>query len=441
VAAGPLFGREADLARVVELITGDACRLLTLVGPGGVGKTRLALAAAERLASGFADGAAFVPLAGVEPDDPRGTADLLAATVAEALAVSLTARRPVRELLQAYLADRDLLVVLDNLEHLPDLAPLLTDLLAGAPGLKLLATSRRRVGAGIEWVLDVPGLAYPAGGSTDPLDAFPAVELFCDRARRVRSGFSLAAEGPGVAAICRLVEGLPLAVELAAELARALPVEVIADKLGSDLDLLETSSATVQHRHRSMRGVLQASWRLLDGEEQRVLAGLSAFRGGFDPAAAQTVAGASLPVLSALVERSLVGRDGGGRYGLHELVRQFAEERLDTAGAAAATARRHADHYAGFLRDRRPRLADALDTAVMAEVDPDTDNLRAAWHTLVEEAEVDAVADFLEDLWLVHRRRGRFQEALGMLQRALARTDATVRQRARWHGWAGQAQY
>ena len=430
-AGGPdLIGREADLARVVALVEGEACRLLTLVGPGGVGKTRLALAAAEGLAPRFADGAAVVALAGVEPDNPEQVPDLLAATVAEALAVPLAARRPVRDLLQAWLAERRLLVVLDNLEHLPGAASLLTDLLAGAPGLKLLATSRRRVGTGVEWVLDVPGLGEG-----------PAVELFAERARRVRTGFSLEEEGPAVAAICRLVEGLPLAIELAADLARTLPCQVIADKLGSDLDVLQTTSAARPPRHRSMRTVIEASWRLLDGDQQRALAGLSVFRGGFDPAAAEAVAGADVAMLSALVERSLVDRAEGGRYGLHELLRQFAAERLEAAGDAAATRRAHAAHYAGFLRSRHDRLADAFDAAVLAEVDPETGNLRAAWQELVEADGIDAVAGLLEDLWLVHRRHGRFEEALGAIQRALAREDATPRQRARWHLWAGLAQY
>jgi predicted ATPase/DNA-binding SARP family transcriptional activator len=442
VPAGDLIGREADLARVAGLVEGDACRLLTLVGPGGVGKTRLAEAAARRLAGRFRDGVTVVALAGVEPGDPAGVADLLAVTVAEALAVPLDAPRPVRELLRAYLADRDLLVVLDNTEHLPGIAPLLADLLAGAPGLKLLATSRRRVGTGVEWVVDVPGLAYPPDKTAEgDLERYPAVELFAERARRVRDGFSLADEGPAVAAICRLVEGLPLAIELAADLARTLPCQVIADKLGSDLDLLETSSATVASRHRSMRSVIEASWRLLDDGERDALARLSVFRGGFAPAAAEAVAGATLPVLSALVERSLVGRGDGGRYGLHELLRQFAEERLEAAGDAAATRRAHAGHYAGFLRARRDRLADALDQEVLAEVDPETGNLRAAWQELVEEAEIDAVAELVEDLWLLHRRHSRFQEALAMLQRALARPDAGARRRSRWHLWCGQAQY
>ncbi|HKQ03008.1 MAG TPA: BTAD domain-containing putative transcriptional regulator, partial [Actinomycetes bacterium] len=425
-----LIGREGDLGRVAALVEGEACRLVTLVGPGGVGKSRLALAAAERLAPGFADGVAVVALAGVESDDPEGVADLLAVTVAEAMAVPLAGRRPARELLGAWLAERRLLVVLDNLEHLPGAASLVNGLLAAAPGLKLLATSRRRVGAGVEWVLDVPGLGEAA-----------AVELFAERARRVRAGFSLEDEGPAVAAICRLVEGLPLAIELAADLARTLPCQVIADKLVSDLNLLQTTSATVPPRHRSMRSVIEASWRLLDAGQQQAVARLSVFRGGFDAAAADAVAGADPAMLSALVERSLVDRADGGRYGLHELLRQFATERLEAAGDAAATRRAHAGYYAGFLAARHDRLADALDTAVLAEVDPETANLRAAWQELAEAGGIDAVAGLLEDLWLVHRRHGRFQEALGMLQRALARDDATSRQRARWHLWAGLAQY
>jgi tetratricopeptide (TPR) repeat protein len=216
---------------------------------------------------------------------------------------------------------------------------------------------------------------------------------------------------------------------------------VIADKLVSDPDLLTTTSATVPPRHRSMRSVIEASWRLLDAGQQRALARLSVFRGGFDPAAAEAVAGADPAMLSALVERSLVDRADGGHYGLHELLRQFATERLEAAGDAAATRRAHAGHYAGFLAARHDRLADALDTAVLAEVDPETANLRAAWQELAETGGIDAVAGLLEDLWLVHRRHGRFQEALGMLQRALAGDDATPRQRARWHLWAGLAQY
>ena len=321
-------------------------------------------------------------------------------------------------------------MVLDNLEHLPGAASLLTELLAAAPGLKLLATSRRRVGAGVTWVLDVPGLAEG-----------PAAALCGERARRVRAGFAPEEEGPAVAAICRLVEGLPLAIELAADLARTLPCQVIADKLGSDLDLLETTSATVPARHRSMRSVIEASWRLLDAGQQQALARLSVFRGGFDPAAAEAVAGAEPAMLSALVERSLVDRAEGGRYGLHELLRQFAAERLEAAGDAAPTRRAHAAHYAEFLRARHDRLADAFDTAVLAEVDPETGNLRAAWQELAEADGIDALAGILEDLWLVHRRHGRFEEALGAIQRALAREDAAPRQRARWHLWAGLAQY
>ena len=429
-AVGPdLIGREADLARVVALVEGEACRLLTLVGPGGVGKTRLALAAAEGLAPRFADGAAVVTLAGVEPDNPEQVPDLLAATVAEALAVPLAARRPVRELLQAWLAERRLLVVLDNLEHLPGAASLLTDLLAGAPGLKLLATSRRRVGTGVEWVLDVPGLGEG-----------PAVELFAERARRVRTGFSLEEEGPAVAAICRLVEGLPLAIELAADLARTLPCQVIADKLGSDLDVLQTTSAARPPRHRSMRTVIEASWRLLDDDQQRALAGLSVFRGGFDPAAAEAVAGAELAMLSALVERSLVDRAEGGATACTSCCASSPPSgwrppgtRPPPGGPTPPTT--------PVPAARHDRLADAFDGAVLAEVDPETGNLRAAWQELVEADGIDAVAGLLEDLWLVHRRHGRFEEALGAIQRALAREDATPRQRARWHLWAGLAQY
>ena len=336
--ATPFVGREADLAELAGLLATPACRLLTLIGPGGVGKTRLALrAAAEARAAGaFPDGVHVVAL------QPLASADLLAGAVADAAGLAPAGARDPTEHLRDGLRGRAALLVLDNFEHLLEGAALLPPILAAAPGVRLLVTSREALALQEEWRYPVQGLPYPAGAGAADLEGpedYAAVRLFAERARRVRRDFSLAEEGADVARLCRLVEGLPLALELAAAWTSVLSCAEIAADLALGLDVLATRLRDVPERHRSMRAVFDGSWARLDDHQRAVLARLSVFQGGFRREAAEAVAGAAPATLAALVDGSLLHLEPGGRYQLHELLRQYAEERLWERPEAAAGGR------------------------------------------------------------------------------------------------------
>jgi predicted ATPase len=334
-------GRERELARLHVLLDDPARRLVTLVGPGGIGKTRLAVQVAATRQDRSRDGVVFVSLVGTAPARPEEAADLVVANLAAALGVSLAVPRDPLELLCDHLAARELLLVLDNLEQLPDAAKVVAALLERAAGVKLLATSRRRLGLEGECLVEVAGLPYPPPDADPDARSCEAVQLFEDHARLIRPGLGSAAD-EDVGRICRLVAGVPLAIELAARWVRSVTPAVIADRLAGDLDLLATSAPDVERRHRSLRSVIDWSWQLLTDEECRALRRLSVLRGGFDLEAAAAVAGASLPLLAGLVDQSLVAVGEDGRYAVHDLLRQYAAERLaadpaDEQATATAT--------------------------------------------------------------------------------------------------------
>src|SRR3712207_1580304 len=315
-------GREAEVAALTRLLAEPDCRLVTIVGPGGIGKTRLALQVAARAAPAYADGVAFAPLQDVP------TAELLVGALAEAVGCPLSGRDEPQDQLLAYLRDRELLLLLDNAEHLLDGAEFVGELLAAAPRLQLLVTSREALNLQEEWRYPLAGLEVPAVGQGRGVEACSAVALFVERARRVRRDFALEAEREGVVRICRLVGGLPLALELAAAWARTLPCAAIAEEIAGNLALLATSARNVPERHRSVRAAFDQSWQHLSWEERAVYARLAVFHGGFRRAAAERVAGATLPVLATLLDKSLVRYEADGRYHLHELLGEYAAEQL-----------------------------------------------------------------------------------------------------------------
>jgi predicted ATPase/DNA-binding SARP family transcriptional activator len=437
-----LVGRERELAGLHELLDDPACRLVTLVGPGGIGKTRLALeVAASRQAAQargaparHRDGTVYVSFVGTSPARPEEAADLVVAGLAAALGVSLAVPRNPRELLADHLAGRELLLVLDNLEQLRDAAGVVAELLRRAPGVQVLATSRRRLGLGVEWLVEVPGLPYPPSEAGVEAADYEAVQLFQERARLLRPGLA-AADAEGAGRVCRLVAGVPLAIELAARWVRSASPSAIADRLAGGLDLLETTSHDVEQRHRSLRRAIDWSWQLLTEEERRALARLSVLRGGFDLEAAAAVAGAGLPLLAGLVDQSLVAVAEDGRYGMHELLRQYAAERLAADPAAEADARRrHAARYAALL----PAPAESLAGDGPA-LDAEVENLRAATDWLIRDADPVALDDHLVRLCALHRRKGWFREAQAVLEAALERDAIPALQRARWHRLLGEA--
>jgi predicted ATPase/DNA-binding SARP family transcriptional activator len=429
-----LVGREPELARLHELLDDPACRLVTLVGPGGIGKTRLAVEVAGRATARHRDGVVFVSLVGVSPARPEEAADLVVANLAGALGVSLAVPRDPLELLVDHLAGRELLLVLDNLEQLRDAAGVLAELLRRAPGVQVLATSRRRLGLGVEWLLEVPGLPYPPAGAGVEAAGYEAVQLFQGRARLLRPDLP-AGDAEGAGRVCRLLAGVPLAIELAARWVRSASPAAIADRLAGGLDLLQTTEQDVEQRHRSLRAVIDWSWQLLTDQERDALGRLSVLRGGFDLDAAAAVAGAGLPLLAGLVDQSLVVVGEDGRYGMHELLRQYAAERLAADPAAEADARRrHAEHYAALL----PAPAEAL-TGDAPGLDAEVENLRAATDWLIRHADPARLDTHLVRVCALYRRKGWFREAQAVLGAALERDAVPPLQRARWQRLLGEA--
>jgi predicted ATPase/class 3 adenylate cyclase/tetratricopeptide (TPR) repeat protein len=373
-------GREEELGEIDRMLEEPDCRLVTLVGPGGVGKSRLALEAAARRIEHYPHGVHYVPLAGVPAPD------LLAPAVAESLQFQVDSAHsaiPARDQLIDYLRERSALLVLDNFEHLLDARDVVTQIIEEAPLVEMLTTSRERLQVQSEWVLDVGGLELTSDNghaSSNGHHDSAASRLFVDRARQVDAGFVLVdEERPQVERVCRLVHGMPLGIELAAAWVSMLSVAEIADEIEHNLGFLQTSMRDVPERHRSLRAAFDQSWRLLAEDARHIFAQLSVFRGGFTREAAAAVAEANIGQLHDLVAKSLVRRTEMGRFELHELLRQYAAERLaETPDEMAATSERHARHYLGRLAERRPTLdgpnmADARD-----ELRPDLDNLRLA---------------------------------------------------------------
>lgn len=375
-------GRETELAELAELLAAPGRRLVTALGPGGIGKTRLVLAAAAEQQGAFAHGVYFVPL------DAVASADFLVPAIAEALGFFFQGRVDPAEQLLDHLHEKEMLLVLDGAEHISAGAGLLARIMDQAPGVVLLVSSRERLNLREEWVYALDGLDYPAetpGAAT----RHSAITLFTQRARQVDRRFGPAeAELPALARICRLVEGMPLGLELAAGWVREKTCAEIAAELERSLDLLATDLRNVPARQRSMRATFEHSWRLLTGEERTAFERLAVFRGGFAAEAAPAVAGAGPAVLAALEDKSLLRRPGGARYQLHELLRQNAEEKLAADSGAceqahAGHARYYADWLQRFVAPLKGMAGEVTQAEALGAAGAEIDNVRAAWQWAV----------------------------------------------------------
>ncbi|MFI7425094.1 AfsR/SARP family transcriptional regulator [Nonomuraea sp. NPDC049684] len=372
-------GRAEELAQVSARLRDS--RLVTLIGPGGAGKTRLAQEAAAQEPGDVC----FVPLAHVAGAAGVPGAVLVALDIRDALlpAPQRAAVGPVTRLLTA-LAERDLLLVLDNCEHLvATVAELADALLASCPGLRVLTTSREALGITGESILPVSPLRLPPPEPDDPL-AYAAVRLFADRAAAVRPGFAVdAGNAADVVRICRALDGLPLAIELAAARLRTLPVADVAARLDDRFRLLTRGSRTALPRHQTLRAVVAWSWDLLDDAEQRLAARLSVFVGGATPEAAERVCGLPEEVLFSLAEKSLV-EYVGGRYRMLDTIRAFCAERLAESGETAAIRDAHTAYYLDLVLTVDPLLRTADQLTWLARLDRESDDLEAAvrWTTV-----------------------------------------------------------
>jgi predicted ATPase/DNA-binding SARP family transcriptional activator len=412
-------GRSVELRQISSLLAQPQCRLVCMIGPGGAGKTRLARRAILDLAPRHADGIAFVAL-----EEAGNAADIVASIARELAVVPARGRDPFEHLAE-YLRDSDMLIALDNFEHLAGEAKLLERLLTACPRLKLLVTSRVRLGLASEQLLPLEGLPCPEAEDQDRIESFDAARLFANAARRLDPAFVPDIEAASIVEICRQVEGLPLALELAAAWTRVMSCEAIAAQLAEGAQLLQTGDATQPARHASMEMVFDQSWRLLSAVERGTLERVSIFQGGFSLEAAKTVANASPPVLGALVDKSLLRKEHG-RLHMHPLVHRFASARLANNSASEETERAHATHFNRFMA-RVARDIEHGDREALKAMDMDWNNCRTAWrwslaHDIREQAarSMPAMLHFCD-------HRGRIEEGLAILREAgesdAARTD------------------
>jgi predicted ATPase len=420
----PLVDRDQEIAEVEDLVVRQGVRLLTLTGPGGVGKTRLAVAAASRLAPAFPDGTRFVDLA------PVRAADLVPAAIAAGLGLNTSGDRLVADV-TSYLRARRLLLVLDNFEQIADGAPVVADFLAAAPGLVVLVASRTVLRLSGEYELAVPPLPVPPPGSGEPAD-YPSVRLFADRARAEAPGFQLTRRNAQVAAeICRRLDGLPLAIELAAARIRLLSPRALLARLDDRMSLLTAGPRDLPERQRTLRNTLDWSFGLLSADEQALFIRLAVFAGSFGlPAVTaicgDAVRGSVMDTLSSLADSSLVRvepSEDEPRFSLLETIREYALEHLRDSAAWRDVHDRHAAYFLALAKPAETELRGAGQLAWLNRLEIRRDNLSAALSWLVGQDQPGMALDLLWATWRFWWLHGHAEELARHVDQILAHSD------------------
>lgn len=410
------FIGRADELRKIRSVLRDV-HLVTLTGPGGIGKTRLAIKIAEEVENEFADGAYFVSLA------PISSVDQIVQAIAESIGFPMsTAEQPQAQLLR-YLVNKESLLVIDNFEHLLDGANVVSEILRTAPGVKIIATSQENLKLHGETIINIGGMEISNQAASTGTARGDAIALFTQSAKNFYPDYNLSADQiEQITRICKLVEGMPLAVELAASWLHILSEDEIVDELEKDIGILETEARDVPDRHRSIHTVFDHSWSLLSSREQELFMIISVFRGGFTRAAAQVIAGATLRQLAGLVKKSIISYNhASGRYEIHELLRQYAQTRLESVpGASESTQKAHAEFFANLMESNWPRLRSEEQLAALREVEEDIANIRSAWNYQIAHNDAAQIRKFILSYWFVHHVHGWNNAAVKLFGEAVA---------------------
>jgi predicted ATPase len=445
----PLIGREKEVAELCERLSRPEVRLLTLTGAGGTGKTRLGLQAAAELTQDFEDGVFFVSLAAISD------AELVVGALAGTLEVKEAGAQPLLESLEDYLGEKRMLLLIDNFEQVREAAPVVSELLSAAPRLKVLATSRIPLRLYGEHEYSVPPLALPdperAPPSVEDLIQYEAVKLFVERAQAATGGFHVTNENvPAVAEICHRLDGLPLAIELAAARVKVLPPQKLLERLSSRLKLLTGGARDIPERQRTLRGTIEWSHGLLDDGEKRLFARVAVFSGGCTLEAVEAIChvDGGLPVdvldgLSSLVDKSLLrqeeGVGGEPRFAMLETIHEYAREKLEQSGDAEEIKLAHAEYFLVLAEEAEPELFGPRDVEWLERLEEEHGNMRAALSWALERAEAEPGLRLGGALWPFWEAHGHYREGIRWLEKALekdGRTSAAARAKAlEGFGW------
>jgi predicted ATPase len=413
-------GRDVELTELATRLTN--VQLLTLLGTGGVGKTRLALQLAfEQQKLNAFEHVYFVAL------ESLTSAERILPTILNTLGLTQQSNtEPLTQLID-FIAERSILIVLDNLEHLVENVNVLSELLQKCPNLKLLVTSRERLNLEEEHLFPLEGLVFPTSNTTfEQAKTSDAVALFSQRAQQLHPQFDLKKELASVLRICKLVEGLPLGLELAASWTRLMSCKEIADEIERGLEFLTTTTRNVPERHRSLKATFEYSWTLLTTREQEVLRKLSVFMGGFRREAASEVAGATIPLLASLVDKSLLRVLPNGRYDQHPLLYQYAREKLgEVTEGKNNIEKKHADYYAHLLREQGKSFKGPKEEEAIEVLAQELQNLEAAWKHLIDDGDIHTLQEVIQPLSELCTSLGKYREGLIFFESAIARFDAS----------------
>lgn len=396
------IGRELEIQRARDILSSG--RLLTITGPGGIGKTRLAVQVANEVLNSFPQGVYWVPLASIASD--------IVTAISASLHISYYASVDSETQLSQYLRNKNILLVLDNFEHLTQNASVLSRLMEAAPQIKIIATSRQRLALHSETILELGGFDFPAPSPQRAIAGYPAVQLFIQSARRVLPAFTLNDENKqAIVQICQLVQGSPLGIELAASWVRLLSCPEIAQEILRNQDFLATDLQDMPERHRSLRAVFNHSWNLLQPDEQKALEGLAVFHGGFTRTAAARVASASITTLISLLDKSLLYKIGEGRYALHEVLAGFGREKLAAQPERCAEAlRAQSRFYTSFLASIEEQLNDSRQVQALETLGNEIENIHAAWEYAIANQLGTEIDQSLHSLYYYFNLRGRARE-------------------------------
>jgi predicted ATPase/DNA-binding CsgD family transcriptional regulator len=407
VRLSPFVGRQDDLQNVSELVQSPSIRLVTILGPGGVGKTRLAIELARSIQDRFKHGAIFIPLAQLS------TMEELLPALAGALQMELPPGGDLQQLLQEHMAGQEMLFVLDNFEQLLGESALISEILENCSQVKILITSREKLSLEAETLYHLGGLGLPPENTLENIREYGAVSLFLQKAGQVCPGFSLTANNTSaIIQICQLVDGNALGILLAAAWLEYFSPEEVITQICHSLDFLSHELRDVEPRHHGMRAVFDSSFNRLDEHLQAVFRRLAMFRGGFDLPAARAIAGADLRTLIALVDKSLLTREPHtGRYELHELLRQYAAERLEASGEQQTILAAYTEYYITFVCQREGQLISPVQRKALDEIQTDFDNIRQAFSYALRNRNFAPAWSAFSGLYAFCDMRSRFYEA------------------------------